>query len=78
MSLDTLANVKTRLGITTSGDDGLLALLQNSADKWLTNYLDRDFGGGSDAVSARLRARADDCGFAGETVTLSRWPHPSH
>src|SRR5262245_6180711 len=47
MSLDTLANVKTRLGITTSGDDSLLALLQNSADQWLAGYLDRDFGGGT-------------------------------
>jgi hypothetical protein len=47
MSLDTLANVKTRLGITTASDDSLLALLQNSADRWLSNYLDRDFGGGT-------------------------------
>src|SRR5947207_4732205 len=47
MSLDTLANVKSRLGITTSADDALLALLQNSADKWISNYCDRDFGGGT-------------------------------
>ena len=47
MSLDTLANVKTRLGITTSADDALLGLLQNSADQWVSNYCDRDFGGGT-------------------------------
>src|SRR3981189_3468802 len=47
MSIDTLANVKSRLGITTSADDALLALLQNTADKWISNYCDRDFGGGT-------------------------------
>ena len=47
MSLDTLANVKTRLGITTSADDGLLALLQDSADAWVAGYCDRDFAGGT-------------------------------
>jgi hypothetical protein len=47
MSLDTLANVKTRLGITTSADDSLLGLLQNSADKWIANYCGCDFGGGT-------------------------------
>jgi hypothetical protein len=47
MSLDTLANVKTRLGITTTADDALLVLLQNSADRWISNYCGRDFGGGT-------------------------------
>src|SRR5262249_32692622 len=47
MSIDTLANVKTRLGITTSADDTLLGLLQNSADKWIGNYCGRDLGGGT-------------------------------
>jgi Phage gp6-like head-tail connector protein len=47
MSLDTLANVKTRLGITTSADDALLTLLMNSADQWVSNYCGRDFGGGT-------------------------------
>jgi hypothetical protein len=47
MSLDTLANVKTRLGITTTADDSLLTLLQNSADKRIAAYCDRDFGGGT-------------------------------
>jgi hypothetical protein len=47
MSLDTLANVKTRLGIVTSADDSLIGLLQNSADKWISNYCGRDFGGGT-------------------------------
>src|SRR5437667_11251123 len=47
MSIDTLANVKARLGITTSADDTLLGLLQNSADRWVSNYCGRDFGGGT-------------------------------
>src|SRR5579885_3918503 len=47
MSLDTLANVKTRLGITTSADDSLLALLQSSADRWVASWCDRDLGGGT-------------------------------
>lgn len=47
MSLDTLANVKTRLGITTSADDSLLTLLMNSADRWIPNWCGRDFGGGT-------------------------------
>jgi hypothetical protein len=47
MSLDTLANVKARLGITTSADDTLLGLLQNSADAWVSNHCGRDFGGGT-------------------------------
>jgi len=47
MSLDTLANVKTRLGISTSADDGLLALLQDSADAWVAGYSERDFAGGT-------------------------------
>jgi hypothetical protein len=47
MSLDTLANVKARLGIATNADDALLGLLQNSADRWVANYTGRDFGGGT-------------------------------
>jgi hypothetical protein len=47
MSLDTLGNVKTRLGITTSADDGLLGLLQDSADVWVAGYCERDFAGGT-------------------------------
>ena len=47
MSLDTLANVKTRLGITTSTDDSLLGLLQDSADAWVAGYSERDFAGGT-------------------------------
>ena len=47
MSLDTLANVKTRLGIAGSADDTLLGLLQDSADQWISNYCGRDFGGGT-------------------------------
>jgi hypothetical protein len=47
MSLDTLANVKTRLGITTTADDALLGLLQDSADAFVAEYCGRDFGGGT-------------------------------
>jgi hypothetical protein len=47
MSLDTLANVKSRLGVTTSADDSLLALFQDSADKWIANYIGRDLEGGT-------------------------------
>jgi hypothetical protein len=47
MALDTLSNVKTRLGITTSADDTLFGLLQDSADKAIENYCDRDFAGGT-------------------------------
>jgi len=47
MSLDTLANVKARLGITTSADDTLLGLLQEAADAAVANYCNRDFAGGS-------------------------------
>jgi len=47
MSLDTLANVKTRLGITTSADDSLVGLLQDSADAWVGNFCGRDFAGGT-------------------------------
>jgi len=47
MSLDTLAKVKTRLGISTSADDSLLGLLQDSADAWVAGYCERDFAGGT-------------------------------
>jgi hypothetical protein len=47
MSLDTLANVKVRLGVTGTGDDTLLTKLQASADQWVANYCGRDFGGGT-------------------------------
>jgi uncharacterized phiE125 gp8 family phage protein len=47
MSLDTLANVKARLGIATSADDALLGLLMDSADAWVALYAGRDFAGGT-------------------------------
>ena len=47
MSLDTLANVKTRLGITGSADDTFLGLLQDSADAWIANFTGQNFAGGS-------------------------------
>jgi hypothetical protein len=47
MSLDTLANVKLRLGVTTSDDDGLLSALMDSADQYIADYCGRDFAGGT-------------------------------
>src|SRR5258708_30888677 len=47
MSLDTLANVKTRLGITSSADDSLVSLLMDSADAWIANYCGVNFAGGT-------------------------------
>jgi hypothetical protein len=47
MSIDTRDNVKTRLGITSPSDDSLLDLLRNSADEWIVNHCNRNFGGGT-------------------------------
>ena len=47
MSLDTLSNVKSRLGVTSAADDTLIGLLQDSADQAVANYCNRDFAGGS-------------------------------
>ena len=47
MAIDTLANVKTRLGITTSADDTLLGLLQTSAEKWIIGWCNHDISGGT-------------------------------
>ena len=47
MSLDTLSNVKSRLGITTAADDTLLGLLQAAADATIAKHCHRDFEGGS-------------------------------
>jgi uncharacterized phiE125 gp8 family phage protein len=47
MPLDTLANVKTQLGITTSADDTLLTQLQAAADAFVEEYCQRSFLGGS-------------------------------
>lgn len=47
MNLDTLANVKLHLGITTSADDSLLAQLQTAADAFIEEHCGRTFTGGS-------------------------------
>src|SRR5689334_5670240 len=47
MPLDTLANVKLRLGITSSADDSLLTALQDTAEAWIVEQCQRDFGGGT-------------------------------
>jgi hypothetical protein len=62
MALDTLANVKTRLGITASADDALLDLLRDSADAFVALHCGRDFVAGTyteyhagDQATVRLR-----------------------
>jgi Phage gp6-like head-tail connector protein len=47
MSLDTLANVKLRLGVTISDDDSLISALMDSADQYIAEYCGRDFDGGT-------------------------------
>lgn len=47
MALDTLANVKLHLGITTSADDALLTQLQAAADAFIEEHCSRTFTGGS-------------------------------
>ncbi|MCX7699754.1 MAG: phage head-tail connector protein [Gemmataceae bacterium] len=47
MPVDTLTNVKTRLGISTSADDGLLGLLMDSAERWIAEYTGRNLAGGT-------------------------------
>jgi uncharacterized phiE125 gp8 family phage protein len=47
MPLDTLTNVKSRLGISGSSDDTLLTQLMESAERWITEYTGRNFLGGT-------------------------------
>lgn len=47
MAIDTLANVKTQLGVTGSGDDALLSKLQAAADDFIARHCGRAFDGGS-------------------------------
>lgn len=46
MSIDTLSEVKLRLGISTTADDALLTRLQSSAESWLEVYCNRSFATG--------------------------------
>ena len=62
MSLDTLSNVKARLGLTTSADDALLNLLRESADAYIGQYCGRNFEAGTftelhDGGSSAVRLR---------------------
>ena len=59
MALDTLSNVKIRLGISGSSDDTLLGKLQDSADAFIANFCDRDFTGGTFTASTCGRASWD-------------------
>jgi uncharacterized phiE125 gp8 family phage protein len=45
--LDTLANVKSGLKITSSGDDTLLSRLMDAADSFVAQHTGRAFAGGS-------------------------------
>ncbi len=47
MPLDTLTNVKSRLGVSTTADDGLLTLLMEAADRWIAEFTGRDWQGGT-------------------------------
>jgi uncharacterized phiE125 gp8 family phage protein len=47
MPLDTLANVKTALGVADAADDALLARLQASADSYIQAFCGRTFAGGT-------------------------------
>jgi hypothetical protein len=47
MAIDTLANVKTLLGVTGTTDDALLTKLQAAADDFVTRHCGRAFDGGS-------------------------------
>lgn len=47
MAVDTLSNVKTRLGIVGVAEDALLNLLLDSADAWVANYTGVNFAGGT-------------------------------
>lgn len=46
MPLDTLANVKTALGVTGTGDDALLTQLQAVADSFVETFCGRSFAAG--------------------------------
>lgn len=62
MSLDTLSNVKARLGIVTSADDALLNMLRDSGDGYIAQYCGRSFEAGTftewhDGGSTTVRVR---------------------
>lgn len=41
--LSATADIKTMLGITTSGQDSLLAIIKSNVEAWAKNYCGRDF-----------------------------------
>ncbi|MEZ6143556.1 MAG: phage head-tail connector protein [Zavarzinella sp.] len=47
MAIDSLANIKIRLGITGTDDDTLLTDLQSSADAWINTFTGRTWNGGT-------------------------------
>ncbi|QVL30935.1 phage head-tail connector protein [Telmatocola sphagniphila] len=58
MALDTLANIKARLGISGSEDDSLLGKIQSSAEALIAEHTGRKFEGGTftEDFSAALRS----------------------
>ena len=47
MTIDSLSDVKTALGISGSGDDALLTELQTAADSFVESFCGRVFDGGT-------------------------------
>jgi hypothetical protein len=47
MPLETLANIKSNLGVSTSADDTLLSQMQAAADAYIQTFCGRSFGGGT-------------------------------
>ncbi len=47
MPLETLANIKAHLGVSTSADDTLLSQMQAAADAYIQTFCGRAFGGGT-------------------------------
>jgi hypothetical protein len=47
MPLETLVNIKSNLGVSTSADDTLLSQMQAEADAYIQTFCGRAFGGGT-------------------------------
>lgn len=47
MPLETLANIKAHLGVSTSADDTLLSQMQAAAEAYIQTFCGRAFGGGT-------------------------------
>jgi uncharacterized phiE125 gp8 family phage protein len=65
MAIDTLANVKTQLGVTGTTDDALLTKLQAAADDFIARHCGRAFDGGS---------YTEDLDGGGRMLVLTNYP----